>query len=168
MEKSISIEDINIRTDLRPGDIGYITYLHGILYNLEYQYSVAFESYVAEGLHEFYIQYNPEINRVWVCEHNNKIIGFLLLMYRSQFIAQLRYFILVPEYRGLGLGKLLMDNYIKFLKEAKYQSSYLWTTSELEVAASLYLRYGFRLTEEKQSTVFGKAIKEQRYDLVVV
>jgi len=28
--------DVTIRTTLRPGDIGYVTYLHGTLYAVEY------------------------------------------------------------------------------------------------------------------------------------
>ncbi|HEU4934001.1 MAG TPA: GNAT family N-acetyltransferase [Pyrinomonadaceae bacterium] len=91
--------------------------------------------------------------------------GFLLLMHREANAAQLRYFLLAPEYRGIGLGKRLMDLYMEFLHACGYKSSYLWTTNEQEAAASLYRRYGFVLTEEKESTAFGKALKEQRYYL---
>ncbi|MGB8195109.1 MAG: GNAT family N-acetyltransferase [Chitinophagaceae bacterium] len=165
MNPGIQLEDIEIRTELRPGDIGYVTYLHGILYAEEYNYGISFEGYVAAGLQEFYQQYNPEKDRVWVCEHNKKIVGFLLLMHRQESTAQLRYFILMPEYRGIGLGKKLMNLYMDFLQDKGYKHSYLWTTDELYSAAFLYKREGFTLTEEKDSTAFGKPVKEQRYDL---
>jgi peptidyl-dipeptidase Dcp len=164
--KTPSLSDITIRTELQPGDIGYVTYLHGHLYKQEYNYGISFEAYVALGLHEFYERYNPDRSRVWVCEHNEEMIGFVLLMDRGE-AAQLRYFIIEPEYRGVGLGKKLMTLYMDFLKSRKYQSSYLWTTHELKAAASLYLRHGFRLTDEKESSSFGKPLKEQRYDLVL-
>jgi len=166
MEKVKGIsDDIRIRTELKPGDLGYVIYRHGKLYGEEYQYGIAFETYVAQGIYEFYKNYNPERDRVWICEHDKRIVGFLLLMHRENNAAQLRYFYLEPEYRGIGLGKRLMDLYMDFLKEKKYQSSYLWTTHELHSAASLYKRHGFKLTEEKSSEAFGKALKEQRYDL---
>jgi peptidyl-dipeptidase Dcp len=79
--------------------------------------------------------------------------------------AQLRYFLLEPEYRGIGLGRKLMKLYMDFLKECKYQSSYLWTTHELYSAAHLYKFHGFRLVEEKESTAFGKTLKENKYEL---
>ena len=92
------------------------------------------------------------------------MIGFLLLMDRGS-AAQLRYFLIEPEYRGLGLGSKLLNLYMDFLQECRYKESYLWTTHELSTAAFLYKRFGFQLTEEKESTVFGKPLKEQRYDL---
>ena len=50
----VSLDDISIRTELQAGDIGYVTYMHGVLYHREYNYSLQFESYVAKGLCEFY------------------------------------------------------------------------------------------------------------------
>lgn len=155
---------INIRTELRPGDIGYITHLHGHLYSQEYNYGISFEAYVAQGLYEFYQNYNASRDRVWICEKDNSIVGFLLLMHRGPGVAQLRYFILTPEVRGLGLGNKLMELYMEFLKEKGYTHSYLWTTHELPAAAALYKKHGFVLTEEHASTAFGKPLIEQRYD----
>jgi peptidyl-dipeptidase Dcp len=94
------------------------------------------------------------------------MIGFLLLMDRGK-AAQLRYFLIEPEYRGIGLGAKLLNLYMDFLRECRYKESYLWTTHELSAAAVLYKRHGFKLTEEKESTAFGKPLREQRYDLAV-
>lgn len=163
----MKLSEISIRTTLVPGDLGYVIHMHGRVYKQEYNYGIEFESYVAAGLNEFYQHYDPTRDRVWICEHNKKIIGFLLLMHRENNSAQLRYFILEPEYRSIGLGKKLMTLYLDFLNQSGYTSSYLWTTDELPAAASLYTRFGFTLTEEKDSTAFGKPVKEQRYDLVV-
>lgn len=162
----VSLDDISIRTELQPGDIGYVTYLHGALYHREYNYGLQFESYVAKGLCEFYEKYNPQRNRIWVCEYKRRMIGFLLLMDRGE-AAQLRYFLIEPEYRGIGLGSKLLNLYMGFLRECGYRASYLWTTHELITAAALYQRLGYKLTEEKESNSFGKPLKEQRYDLIL-
>jgi GNAT superfamily N-acetyltransferase len=159
-----TLTDINIRTELKPGDIGYVVYLHGVLYSKEYQYGIAFEGYVAEGLAEFYAQYDPKKNRVWVCEYDKEIVGFMLLMNRG-VSAQLRYFLITPEFRSIGLGKKLMELYMDFFRKAGFKSSYLWTTHELPAAASLYKRSGFALVEEKLSVAFGKPVREQKYEL---
>jgi ribosomal protein S18 acetylase RimI-like enzyme len=165
MKTSVNLHDIAIRTDLRSGDIGYVIYMHGNLYKKEYGYGISMETYIADGFSEFGKNYDPKKDRVWVAEYENKIVGFLLLMHRENYTAQLRYFILDPEFRGIGLGKKLAGLYLDYLKEKGYRSSYLWTTNELFAAAHIYKKMGFNLTEEFESTAFGKALKEQRYDL---
>jgi N-acetylglutamate synthase-like GNAT family acetyltransferase len=166
MNKAITLDEITIRTELKPGDIGYVIYLHGVLYKNEYGYGIEFETYVAEGLVQFYRQYDPQKDRVWICEHRNNMVGFLLLMHRGD-AAQLRYFILQPEYRGIGLGNKLMILYMDFLKEKEYKSTYLLTTGDLPVSTHLYKKFGFRLTQEKPSSAFGKPVVQQRYDLAL-
>jgi len=163
---NVSLTELSIRTDLRPGDLGYVIYRHGALYSQEYGYTVQFENYVARGLCEFYEKYDPTRNRVWISEHDGRRIGFLLLMDRGE-AAQLRYFLIEPEYRGIGLGSKLLKLYMDFLRTCGYKTSYLWTTHELYTAASLYKRLGFQLTEEKTSSAFGKPLIEQRYDLTL-
>jgi N-acetylglutamate synthase-like GNAT family acetyltransferase len=161
------LEDITIRSELRPGDIGAVIHLHGAYYGREHGFGIQFETYVALGLHEFYERYDRTRDRFWLCEHQGRLIGCLLLMHRPEEAAQLRYFLVMPEYQGIGLGKRLMELFMQFLAECRYRTAYLWTVEGLPAAASLYRRFGFRLTEEKPSTAFGKPLKEQRYDLVV-
>jgi len=164
---NIKLEEITIRTLLKPGDIGYVTYMHGYLYQKEYGYGVSFEAYVARGFYEFFEHYNPEFDRVWVAEHDNKIVGFLLLMHRQARVAQLRYFILDPAYRGIGLGKKMSGLYMDYFNEKGYEKSYLWTTNELFIAGNIYRKMGFQLTDEIASESFGKPLKEQRYELTL-
>jgi len=166
MNNKISLEDISIRTELRPGDIGGILSMHGRLYYKEYGYTGPFEMYVAQSLAEFIEKYNPARNRIWVCENHDRMIGSLVLMDRGQ-AAQLRYFLFEPEYRGMGLGSKLMDYFMEFLRSCDYKSSYLWTTEQQVIAAKVYQRYGYQLTEEKPSTSFGVPLTEQRYDLIL-
>jgi len=58
-----------------------------------------------------------------------------------------------------------MGLFMEALQARGYAACYLWTTHELASAASLYKRHGFKLTEEKNSTGFGKPLREHRYDL---
>lgn len=152
-----------LRTELGPGDIGTITYLHGVVYHAENNHGIAFEAYVAEGLAEFFHSYRAGRDHIWIYEHDGQIIGTLFLMDR-QGAAQLRYYFVLPEYRGRGIGKDLMRRYMRALQDGGYASSFLWTTNELPTAAALYMRHGFMLTEERPSTRFGKPVIEQKYE----
>ena len=158
-------EDIvRIRTDLRPGDLGYLTYLHGKLYAEEYGYGLGFESYVMTGLGEFGTRYNPPRDRVWICEDPKERVGYLVSIHRGDAM-QLRYFLLLPAYRGKGWGRKLMELFIEHMAAQGLTKAYLWTTHEQETAAALYTRFNFKLTEEKPSSAFGKELTERRYDL---
>ena len=176
MTTVIHPDDITCRNELRPGDLGYIAYLHGQIYAKECGYGLGFEAYVLQGLQEFAHQYDPGRDKVWICEHDNNIVGFLLGFHRSDSVhstdslhrtdsLQLRYFILLPEYRGLGLGKKLMLEFLAFMKQKNYTTAYLWTTNEQHAATSLYTRHGFRLIEEKISAAFDKQLIERKYEL---
>jgi ribosomal protein S18 acetylase RimI-like enzyme len=167
MKGEASIGEISIRTDFLPGDLGSVLRLHGRLYGKEYGYGLAFEAYVARGLGEFAERYDAGIDRVWVCERGGEMVGSLLLMHREDRLAQLRYFLIEPEYRGIGLGSRLLGLFMEALKRNGYRGVYLWTTDEQTAATRLYVSRGFVLTEEKDSSAFGKPLKERRYELML-
>lgn len=154
-----------VRDYLKPGDIGYLTYLHGIVYAKEYGYDQTFEAYVAKGLAEFVQSFNPNKDGVWLAEINGQIIGSIAIAKHSEKEAQLHWYFVHPDYRGLGLGKELMNKALQFCKERKYRTIFLWTTNELEVASHVYTQFGFRKTEEKAHKIWGKNLVEERYDL---
>jgi len=167
MNNKLTKEAITIRTEIKPGDLGYVIHRHGSMYAKEYNHGVSFEVYVAQGICEFYDNYNPTKDKVWFCEHNNKIIGSLFLQHRENNTAQLRYFYVENEFRGLGIGKMLMNLYIEFYKQCNYQSSYLWTTNELDTAAAIYSKHGFLLSAEVSSNSFGKTLVERKFERIL-
>lgn len=162
---SHSSKNWRMRHYIESGDIGYLTYLHGILYAREYGYDQTFEAYVANGLAEFIQSFNPDKDRLWLAEMNGEIIGSIAVVGLSRVEAQLRWFLVHPDYRGLGLGKELMKEALQFCQERKYRTVFLWTTSELSVASHLYTRFGFRKTEHKTHEIWGKRVVEERYEL---
>lgn len=150
----------SIRNILIPGDLGQIASLHGKIYFEEHGFGLGFETYVMESLLEFYRQFAPELDKVWVVESQGRMVGFLLLMHRPENQAQLRYFILEKEFRGQGLGKMLIKEWMDFYREKGYSGAYLYTTSGLDPAVHLYESFGFRKISEKDSEEFGVPLKE--------
>jgi len=57
----MTLDEITIRTNLQPGDLGYVIHRHGKLYHEEYNYGVSFEAYVAAGMYEFYKNFNADM-----------------------------------------------------------------------------------------------------------
>lgn len=79
-----------IRHHFKPGDIGCLTYLHGVLYAKEYSYNQTFEAYVAGRLAEFVQSFSPTKDRIWLAETNGRIIGSIAIVGYSEAVAQLR------------------------------------------------------------------------------
>lgn len=162
--RNVNPQDITIRTKIRPGDIGYITYLHGYIYQEEYGYSTAFEHYVADSFVQFISQYQPGSNRLWCAEHHGNIIGCIGIAGHSER-AQLRWFLVDPHYRGLGLGKRLLQEAIAFSREAGYQTLFLDTTNDLDAAIAMYQKAGFKKCGEKPNDTWRKGLLELEFEM---
>ncbi|MEN3331917.1 MAG: hypothetical protein V7641_1282 [Blastocatellia bacterium] len=156
--------NINIRHDLRPGDIGYLIFLHGVLYAEEYGWDHTFEAYVAGPLAEF-AKFQTDRQRLWIVEKDGKVAGSIGIVEATTAQAQLRWFLLHPDLRGHGIGRVLIEQAIDFCRDRRYSQIYLWTTSALIAAARLYKSVGFQLTEARTSELWGAMVTEQRYDL---
>jgi GNAT superfamily N-acetyltransferase len=160
-----SLEQLRVRWNLRPGDIGHIISLHGTLYAQEHGWDHTFEGYVAEGLASFAQSYDPHRDRLWIAELDGQIVGCLAIVGLSEAEAQLRWFLVRPAQRRRGLGRRLMNEALRFCRQRGYNSVCLWTVSELKAAAQLYESTGFRRTEEKTHRIWGQLLTEEKYCL---
>ncbi len=166
MVGSREINNITIRHDIKPGDMGYLIYLHGLLYALENGYDIEFEGYVANTFYEFSQLYKKYNSRLWIAQVGNRIIGSIAVIGRSAQEAQLRWFLIDPDYRGLGLGKTLLRKAMDFYKQFGYTKVYLLTVSEQKTAIKLYEDMGFKKVEEKSCKMWGKdLVIELKYEL---
>ncbi|MDD4843641.1 MAG: helix-turn-helix domain-containing GNAT family N-acetyltransferase [Anaerotignum sp.] len=162
--KNIRIEDITIRNNLKPGDIGYIIYMHGWIYGNEYNYSSVFESYVAMSFYEYLQDYNSNPSRLWIAEHNHEIIGCIGVVGHDDR-AQLRWFLLHPNYRGIGLGKRLLNEAMTFCRENSFRRAYLLTSNDLELAISMYQKVGFVKVAAKENNSWRSDLTELVFEI---
>ena len=165
-EKPIKIrERITIRTELRPGDVGYLIHLHGWIYAKECEFNYVFEGYVCKTFFDLFDNYNVEKDRFWFAEANGEMIGAIAIVGHSATRAQLRWFILHPLYRGIGLGNTLVNEAIKYCKEKGYKQVFLVTTDNQKIAIHMYMKVGFRKVAEHENEMWGRKLIEQTYEL---
>ena len=157
---------VTVRHDLRPGDMGRVIAMHGVLYAEEYGFDHGFEAYDAETVAEFGQLARLGLDRLWVAELGSRLVGSIAILGRDDGAAQLRWFLVDPEARGRGLGRRLIDEALAFCRAAGYRSVYLCTVTGLDAAARLYVAAGFRKTETKPAALlWGVQLAEERYDL---
>jgi len=152
-----------------PGAIGRVAELHGTYYYKHWGFPLFFESRVAIELSEFLRRFNEAQDGFWVARVEEKIIGSIAIdgVHHDSQGAHLRWFIITPENQGHGIGNGLLNEAIGFCRKKRYGRIYLWTFAGLHPARHLYEKLGFKLCEEHEGEQWGKAVTEQKFELIL-
>jgi len=152
----------------RPGDMGWVVQRHGELYWQEYQYDERFEALVAQIVAEFVKHLDPDHERCWIAEKDGERLGCIFLVRKTDAVAKLRLLLVEPSARGLGIGKRLVEECVRFAKDAGYKKILLWTQSELAAARGIYKAAGFqRIAEEPHDSWSRKNLVAETWELKV-
>jgi GNAT superfamily N-acetyltransferase len=149
----------------RPGDLGWIVQIHGELYSREYGWDGTFEGLVAEIAARFIKNYDGKKERCLIAEVAGERVGSVLVVKKSETMAQLRVLIVDGRARGLGIGARLVAEAIRFARTASYRKMMLWTNMGLDAARHIYEKEGFRLIAEEPHHSFGKDLVGQTWEL---
>jgi DNA-binding MarR family transcriptional regulator/GNAT superfamily N-acetyltransferase len=148
----------------QPGDMGWVTSAHGAIYAQEYGWDMRFEALVAKITAEFIENFDPKRERCWIAELDGERVGSVFVVAKSDEIAKLRLLILDRRARGLGLGRRLVEECLRFAKNAGYSSMTLWTQSILTAARGIYERAGFKLVAQEPHHSFGVDLIGETWD----
>ena len=149
--------DLTVRREARPGDAEAIVELHARVYPAEYGVDQSFVDDVAAVVAELGTRGWPGPGEgIWIVESDGVPAGCLALSDEGGGEGRVRFFVLTPELRGMGLGRQLLDELLANARSAGYDRLTLATFSDLRAAAHLYRQAGFQVMREEPGPRWGR------------
>ena len=108
---------------------------------------------ILDDLYQVYAQPNAQY---WVIEDvNGRVVGGggLSPLQGDATVLEIQKMYFLPELRGLGFAKKILEKCFEFAQQQGFQSCYLETTQDLWQAIKLYEKLGFKhLSQPKGNT----------------
>jgi GNAT superfamily N-acetyltransferase len=148
-----------------PGDLGQLVYIHGVQNFADYGFNQIHEAYCARIAIDYLLSAEKGRSRAWLAKKEGKVVGSIFIIERPDNEAQLRLLFVDRSLRGLGLGRCLVEESIRYCRREGFDLVYLWTVKGLDRAIWLYKSVGFKEVAEKVVEDWGKTNVEVRFDL---
>ncbi|MHC5080251.1 MAG: GNAT family N-acetyltransferase [Planctomycetota bacterium] len=127
--------------DVRPGEEERVAF---IVKSVLEEYGLSFEPGDKDGdLQDITRDYLDRGGVFKVIEKETGIVGCYGLYPRDKETVELRKMYLLPEYRGRGIGKWMLEDALQEARERDFREVVLESNSVLREAIALYARYGF-------------------------
>jgi DNA-binding MarR family transcriptional regulator/GNAT superfamily N-acetyltransferase len=147
----------------RPGDMGWVVQRNGAVYAEEFGWDSSYEALVARIVADYVENRDPDAEAAWIAEVDGAPAGCVFCVREDAATARLRLLLVEPWARGLGIGARLVDEVLRFARQAGYARITLWTNDVLADARRIYQRAGFSLDNENRHRSFGKDLIGQNW-----
>jgi DNA-binding MarR family transcriptional regulator/GNAT superfamily N-acetyltransferase len=147
----------------RPGDMGWVVQRNGAVYAAEFGWDDSYEALVARIVADYVDNRDPEAEAAWIAEVDGVQAGCVFCVREDASTARLRLLLVEPWARGLGIGARLVEEVLRFARQAGYTRITLWTNDVLASARGIYQRAGFTLDNESEHHSFGKDLTGQNW-----
>ena len=157
---------------LRPpatGDLGWVLQRHGVVYAEEFGWDRDFETLVAGIAADYLRAREPGRQTGWIAEVDGVPAGSVFCVPEREgsggdddaATARLRLLLVERWARGLGIGARLVDEVLRFARQAGYERIVLSTYDVLVSAGRIYKAAGFTLVSQEREHAFGHDLNAQ-------
>ena len=147
----------------RPGDMGWVVQRNAALYAEEFGWDASYEALVARIVADDVDHRDPDAEAAWIAEVDGAPAPCVFCVRENATTGRLRLLLVEPWARGLGIGARLVDEVLRFARQAGYSEITLWTNDVLACARRIYERAGFTLDNENHHHSFGQDLVGQNW-----
>ena len=147
----------------QPGDMGWVVQRNAAVYAAEFGWDTSYEAMVARIVANYVDHRDPDAEAAWIAEVDGTPAGCVFCVRENAGTARLRLLLVEPWARGLGVGARLVEEVLRFARQAGYSEITLWTNDVLADARRIYQRAGFTLDSESHHHSFGKDLTGQNW-----
>ena len=140
----------------RPGDMGWVVHRHGCCTGRSTGTTSVSRRWWRESRRSLSKNSIPSGSAAGSPKKMGRTPELCFLVKKSATVAKLRLLLVEPSARGLGIGKRLVQECVRFGREAGYKKIMLWTQSELTAARRIYQNAGFKLIAEEKHESWGR------------
>jgi len=131
---------------IKPADNGAVARL---ILAVMGEFGVVGQGYASEDpeMADMHAAYGQPGHAFYVVTRGRKVVGvggLGPLKEGPQDVCELRKMYFLPDVRGLGMGRRMLEHCIRAARELGYRRMYLETVTEMTRAQSLYRRFGFQ------------------------
>jgi GNAT superfamily N-acetyltransferase len=156
---------VKIERDASRDAINAVVRMHRQVYESEYGLDPAFANEVAVQLAELSRSGFPGPREgLWLARLDGSVVGSVTLIEENRALGRLGHLILLPEARGTGGGRRLVETVLDAARAAGYERIHLVTFSGLRAAGQLYRSTGFERTSVEPGVRWGVEMEWEDYE----
>ena len=102
--------------------------------------------FVRDEVYRFLEEYDDELDLFLVAEHDNELVGTVLMDHGNPEpdCCNMQFLVVRTDHRGHGHGREMVTKGLDFAKEAGYKTVELTATRDFDFALRMYERMGFQ------------------------
>ena len=160
-----AVEAYTICTGYRPGLLARVAEMMVCHCHEALGFGAEFEARLLRDLDEFANRLSHDRNQIWYVMSAGQVCGTITIDGEDlgNDLAHLRWFVVDPRLRGLGVGRTLLEQACTFCEQQQFRSIHLWTVEGLSIAKNMYENAGFSLAEQYEGDQWGSKIQELKF-----
>lgn len=150
-----------------PGDVGYVTYRHGVLYGREFGFPEEFEAWIGTELSALASRGDTAGERLWIADLDGQRLGSAAVVKEADRSARMMALLVEPSERRRGIGRRLVTECIRHASRRGYRRLRVEAQSVLRAGLDLLDSLGFGMVDRREVRQWGMAMDLQTWELAL-